>query len=99
MDGKPLIISTPHKAIQHLNKIRSEFEQIKANKLAHEQRKAQPPQLSLVDHMNARGMNSNFTVRSELAKQFGMKEYHGTTAHNARLLAILQGQNTTQNNG
>lgn len=91
--NKPILISTPHKAQQHLAKIRSEFEQIKADKLAHEQKKAMSqPQLSLVDFMNSKGMNSHFGVREALAKQYGMPEYHGTQAHNARLLAILQAQ-------
>lgn len=45
---------------------------------------------SLVDYLNAQGRPSNFTERSKLAKQYGIKNYTGTAVQNTALLDILQ---------
>lgn len=93
-----ILISTPKQAHAHIRKIRTELDKIQADKVAHEQRKAMSPQLSLVDYMNSKGMPSKFSDRAALAQNYGFKHYHGTTEHNTRLMAILQNQHGNPNN-
>ena len=45
---------------------------------------------SLVDYLNAKGKNSSFSARKELAKDYGMSNYTGTAAQNTKLLDMLQ---------
>lgn len=84
------MISTPKKAHQHLFKMRGEMEEFLRRKQEHDFRKSQPKQLSLVDHMNAKGLESNWTTRKKLASQYGIKDYAGTSHQHGRMLAILQ---------
>jgi len=84
------LIVTPKKAYKHFKKVKIEMEQILADKKAHEERKAQPAQLSLVDHMNATGLLSHWHSRKALAEKYGITDYAGTSGQNARLLGILQ---------
>lgn len=94
-----ILVVTPKKAREHIHKIKGEMEKIVAEKQQHDFNKAnRPTQLSLVDHMNAKGMLSHWTARRQMAEKFGINPYHGTTQQNSRLLAILQSQNGTNDN-
>ncbi|QNM43765.1 N-acetylmuramoyl-L-alanine amidase [Shouchella clausii] len=46
---------------------------------------------SIVDWMNAQGMDSSYKNRAKLAKQHGIADYSGTAAQNTELLAKLKG--------
>src|SRR5690606_40481645 len=43
--------------------------------------------VSIVDYLNANGINSSFANRAKLAAQYGIKNYSGTAAQNTALLA------------
>ncbi len=45
---------------------------------------------SVVDWMNANGMNSSFDNRARLAKELGIENYTGTAEQNAKLLELLK---------
>lgn len=50
-----------------------------------------PSYVGIVDWMNAHGMDSSFGHRAELATQYRIDNYKGTSAQNGRLLGILKG--------
>ncbi|PAD85003.1 hypothetical protein CHH57_01445 [Niallia circulans] len=50
---------------------------------------ANPKNLGLVDWMNANKMNSSFSNREKLAKQYGISGYKGTADQNIKLLEKL----------
>jgi len=45
---------------------------------------------SVVDYMNNKGMDSSYSNRAKLAKQYGIANYKGTAAQNAQLLKKLK---------
>ena len=51
--------------------------------------------LSIVDWMNANGMDSSFANRARLAQQHGITNYTGTAAQNTQLLNLLRNQSST----
>jgi LysM repeat protein/GH25 family lysozyme M1 (1,4-beta-N-acetylmuramidase) len=46
--------------------------------------------ISLVDYMKSKGMDSSFTARQKLAVSYGIENYSGTAAENLALLSKLQ---------
>ena len=46
--------------------------------------------VSVVDYMNANKLNSSYSNRAKLAKQYGIKSYSGTAQQNTALLGYLQ---------
>ncbi|MFS0562703.1 G5 domain-containing protein [Terribacillus sp. 179-K 1B1 HS] len=48
-------------------------------------------ELSIVDWMKANGMNSTFSNRQNLANEYGIANYTGTSEQNLKLLGILNG--------
>ena len=50
---------------------------------------------SIVDWMNANGMDSSFANRAKLAAQYGINNYTGTAAQNTQLLTMLRNQSST----
>lgn len=53
--------------------------------------------VSVVDYMKARDMDSSFDNRSSLAKQYGIDNYRGTGEQNINLLNILKGDKSANN--
>lgn len=47
-------------------------------------------EVSIVDYLSSRGMNSSFAARSKLAVQYGIKGYKGTASQNLGLIGRLQ---------
>lgn len=47
--------------------------------------------VSIVDYLNANGVDSSFANRAKLAAQYGIRGYSGTAAQNIELLAKVQG--------
>lgn len=45
---------------------------------------------SIVDYLKSKGMKSDFTTRSKLAIQYGIKGYIGSAEQNTKLLNLLQ---------
>src|SRR5699024_11833432 len=53
---------------------------------------------SIVEYLKSIGVNSSFSNRSKLAKQYGISGYKGTASQNTRLLnAMRKGGAKTQN--
>ncbi len=50
---------------------------------------------SIVDYLKSINQPSDFTSRTQLAEQFGIKDYTGTGPQNTELLRILRGQVST----
>lgn len=46
--------------------------------------------LSLVDYMKSKGMDASFAARANLAQQYGIENYAGTSAQNLAMLSKLQ---------
>lgn len=51
--------------------------------------------LGLVDYMNSKKMNSNYSNRKKLAAKYGIKGYKGTASQNTQLLAKIKGGKPT----
>lgn len=85
------MISTAKKAREHVMKIKAEMNEFLEKKAQHELRKKEPKELSLVDHMNSKGMISNWTARKSLAHHYGIKNYAGTRDQHGKMVAILNG--------
>jgi len=51
---------------------------------------------SIVDWMNANGMDSSFVNRAKLAAQYGINNYTGTAAQNTQLLTMLRNQSSAE---
>ncbi|WP_368901912.1 G5 domain-containing protein [Oceanobacillus oncorhynchi] len=62
-----------------------------------EQKIALNTDVSVVDYMKGRGMDSSFDNRSSLAKQYGIENYRGTGEQNINLLNILKGDKSANN--
>src|SRR5699024_8557924 len=45
---------------------------------------------SVVDYMNSKGMDSSYSNRAKLSKQYGISGYEGTSSQNATLLSKLK---------
>lgn len=53
-----------------------------------------PVRGSIVDFLKSQGKPSDFSSRSEMAKQYGITNYSGTAEQNTQLLGILSNQGT-----
>lgn len=51
-------------------------------------------EVSIVDYLHSRGMDSSFAARSKLAAQYGIPGYKGTAAQNLGLIGRLQSGTT-----
>lgn len=61
---------------------------VPADKPAHKE-------VSIVDYLSSRGMDSSFTARAALAKKYGIANYTGTAAQNLGLIGRLQSGTAT----
>lgn len=45
---------------------------------------------SIVDYLNSKGVDSSYTNRAKLAKEYGIKDYKGTAPQNIKLLELIK---------
>lgn len=57
---------------------------------------SQPKELGLVDWMNSKGMDSSYSNRAKLAKEYRISNYSGESDQNIKLLDLLQKSKSAQ---
>lgn len=87
----PRTIISERPAVEDINKIKGQVDEISVGMEAQRQRLAEAqPQVSVVDYLASQGQPSSFSERAKLAQQIGISNYTGTADQNTRLLAMLQ---------